>query len=194
MKWIWSRTLQSYKNSENIPDRSIIDYSVVEAQKTRLKPTKLDQFIISPSVMKETQEHLMAFGQQQKEALVFWSGKLVGNTQANITRVIIPRRTFSTAVYATVSSQELQRIRKILKENNEFLFVQVHSHPGEAFHSQTDDENAISYKKGFVSIVVPSYGSGPFKDLTYCKVYEYDGGGDWKSLRFGEIRVRFVVR
>jgi hypothetical protein len=39
--------------------------------------------------------------------------------------------------------------------------VQVHTHPGEAFHSRTDDAYPIIHTPGFLSLVIPKFGLGP---------------------------------
>jgi hypothetical protein len=39
--------------------------------------------------------------------------------------------------------------------------AQVHTHPGAAFHSPTDDAFPISHLPGFLSLVIPSFALGP---------------------------------
>ena len=38
---------------------------------------------------------------------------------------------------------------------------QVHTHPGAAFHSPTDDAWPIVHLEGFLSLVLPDFGLGP---------------------------------
>lgn len=39
--------------------------------------------------------------------------------------------------------------------------VQIHTHPGTAFHSPTDDGYPIIHTPGFLSLVIPRFGLGP---------------------------------
>jgi hypothetical protein len=39
--------------------------------------------------------------------------------------------------------------------------IQVHTHPGEAFHSPTDDAFPIIHTVGFLSLVIPNFALGP---------------------------------
>ncbi|MFQ3458879.1 hypothetical protein PMN64_36970 [Bradyrhizobium sp. UFLA01-814] len=59
--------------------------------------------------------------------------------------------------------------------------VQVHTHPGEAFHSRTDDEYPIIHTPGFLSLVIPNFGLGPigFND---AYLTEIQPGGRWKEV------------
>jgi hypothetical protein len=47
------------------------------------------------------------------------------------------------------------------------LRAQIHTHPGSAYHSATDDEFPVVSQPGFVSIVVPNFAIGPIDFNTY---------------------------
>lgn len=47
----------------------------------------------------------------------------------------------------------------------------IHSHPGEAFHSPTDDRNPALRFEGAISIVVPYFGLGARLGLDTCAVF-----------------------
>ncbi len=47
-----------------------------------------------------------------------------------------------------------------LARRNREIRVQVHTHAGEAFHSQTDDEFPIVQTPGFLSLVIPNFAFG----------------------------------
>jgi hypothetical protein len=59
--------------------------------------------------------------------------------------------------------------------------AQVHTHPGRAFHSATDDKFPIIHVPGFLSLVIPDFGIGP---VTFDGVYlaELTEVGDWKNV------------
>lgn len=70
--------------------------------------------------------------------------------------------------------------------------ARVHSHPAEAFHSQTDDANPALSHEGAISIVVPYFGLGLRRGLSACAVYRLMAG-QWRSLAAGPARGKWVV-
>lgn len=156
----------------------------------RRKPSFIKNFIITQDVIQKTKIALIEAGKLRKEGLVFWSGTLSGDV-ANIKTVICPK-TIATSVSAKLSSDGVEYIYSTIKKNNEFLFVQVHSHPGIAFHSDEDCNEAISYKIGFISIVVPYFGKY-MEDLSSCLIFEHIGNSVWKELDKIVIKTRFQV-
>jgi len=57
-----------------------------------------------------------------------------------------------------VEGDELHRLNVWLFEHHEQLAAQVHSHPTEAYHSETDDTYPIVTVRGGLSLVVPDFG------------------------------------
>jgi hypothetical protein len=57
-----------------------------------------------------------------------------------------------------VDGDELHRLNVWLFDHHELLGAQVHSHPHEAFHSETDDTYPIVTGRGGLSLVVPRFG------------------------------------
>jgi hypothetical protein len=57
-----------------------------------------------------------------------------------------------------VEGDELHRLNVWLFEHSENLAVQVHSHPTEAYHSETDNTYPIVTVRGGLSLVVPDFG------------------------------------
>ncbi len=70
--------------------------------------------------------------------------------------------------------------------------VRVHSHPGEAFHSPTDDANPALTHEGAISVVVPYFGLGLRRGLDACAIYRLSAGR-WTALPQGAARERWVV-
>lgn len=156
----------------------------------RKKPSFIKKYIVTLDVLHKTKIALVEAGKLRKEGLVFWSGTLNGDV-ANIKTVICPE-TIATCVSAKLSSNGLEYIYNTIKKNNEFLFTQVHSHPGIAFHSEDDNNEAISFKKGFISIVVPYFGKY-MEDLSSCLVFEHIGNSVWKELDKIVVKTRFQI-
>jgi hypothetical protein len=74
-----------------------------------------------------------------------------------------------------VTHEEARRLVQTLRARDEKLIGQLHSHRGLAGHSPGDDAWATSFHEGFLSIVVPGFGSG-VNVPTDCAVLECRGG------------------
>lgn len=70
--------------------------------------------------------------------------------------------------------------------------ARIHSHPGEAFHSPTDDRNPVITFEGALSIVVPYFGLGLRHGLAACAVLRLTAG-TWRDLPPGPDRDRWVT-
>lgn len=77
-------------------------------------------------------------------------------------------------------------------EAGETYLARIHSHPGEAFHSSTDDRNPVITFEGAISIVVPYFGLGLRHGFDACAVLRLTGGA-WKDLPSGPGRDRWVT-
>lgn len=191
---IWKTALDAYRRLAGPAPGSALyltDGAGPPARVLRQKPDRINSFRIPHEILETTQAALRQAGDKKSEGLVFWAGILQGN-EALITRCVNPSG-HGTPVSATVTYRGLRELLSILREKGEFLFVQVHSHPEEAFHSETDDSEAISFKIGFISIVVPYFGAVQMTTLLNCKVFEYKGGGRWAKLSMPEVKERFQI-
>jgi hypothetical protein len=63
--------------------------------------------------------------------------------------------------------------------------IQVHTHPGEAFHSPTDDAFPIIHSIGFLSLVIPNFALGPigFEDAFLTEI---QADGRWREVAIAE--------
>lgn len=59
--------------------------------------------------------------------------------------------------------------------------VQVHTHRGEAFHSQTDDDYPLIQTAGFLSLVIPNFAMGAV-GLADAFLVELQSDGRWHEL------------
>lgn len=156
----------------------------------KAKPSFISQYKITNEVIQETIMIMKEEGNHNKEGLVFWSGDIDANIA--VIKTVISPEVESTLISAQVNDDGLAYIRKTLKNNNEFLFAQVHSHPGSAFHSIEDETESISYKIGFISIVIPNFGMH-MKDLPECCIYEHIGESFWVELDEETIKSKFII-
>jgi len=59
--------------------------------------------------------------------------------------------------------------------------AQVHTHPGSAFHSATDDAYPMVQTSGFLSLVIPNFALGECS-LAGAALYELGDYGRWRDL------------
>ncbi|BEP15933.1 Mov34/MPN/PAD-1 family protein [Acidothermaceae bacterium B102] len=75
---------------------------------------------------------------------------------------------------------------------DELYVSRIHSHPGEAFHSPTDDANPALTYDGALSIVVPFFGLGLRRGFDACAVYRLETQR-WRALSPGPQRSRWIT-
>jgi len=143
---------------------------------------------VPPSITTETIAHLRRY--RVTEAVCFWLGTPGAEQRARISEIWVPEFT-ATPVSYDIQPLEMLRLKQHLDEKSLALLVQVHSHPGGAFHSRRDDLNAASPWPGFISVVVPDHGniSGGFWESV--EIYELLGSASWKHLETREKLERF---
>jgi hypothetical protein len=119
-------------------------------------------------------------GQQGFEGFALWAGVREG-ALFHVRQTLIPaQRALRTAsgVCVAVDADELHRLNIWLFEQHMLLIAQLHSHPGAAYHSDTDDMFPIATTVGCLSLVVPDFARQPFT-LDRCAVYRLMPGGRW---------------
>ena len=120
----------------------------------------ITKFLVPGSVVWDTDVQLRAAGRNRSECFVLWSGAPDHDT-FHVRTGHVPQQTayrFSDGLCVRVDGAELHRLNVWLFEHNEQLAVQVHSHPTEAYHSETDDTYPIVTVRGGLSLVVPDFG------------------------------------
>jgi hypothetical protein len=107
-----------------------------------------------------TDDALRRAGRKRHEAFVLWTGVVEGSAFL-VRNAHMPKQTgyrSEDGVCVRVDGEELHRLNVWLFKHAEILGVQVHSHPTDAYHSETDDSYPIATTVGALSIVVPHYG------------------------------------
>ena len=142
----------------------------------------VEHISIDPGVVETTLHVLQQFGAHGCEGLVLWVGK-VTEGHARITRAVVPNQTpmkSEEGVGYFIDGQVLFELNQKLSDTGLRLIAQVHSHPGEAYHSDSDDRYAIVTADGGLSLVVPDFGKAP-NDPTLWAVYRLSNGS-WLEL------------
>lgn len=133
-------------------------------------------------------------GKARLEGMVLWAGRQA-NQIFDVTELVVPRqRALSTSdgLCAIVDEEELRRLNIYLYKGSLELIAQVHTHPGRAYHSSTDDANAITTTVGSFSIVVPNFAVIDYA-LSHCAVYRLNAGGSWLEVDESALPNRIVV-
>jgi len=140
------------------------------------------------------QAHLRAVGRDGYEGLALWAGVQNGDL-FRVSRTIIPEQQHvrnSDGVCVIIGAAELHRLNVTLYKEKLALLGQIHSHPGRAYHSDTDDRYAIATTVGCLSLVVPDFARAPFA-ISRCASYRLDGRGRWMELRPRDASALIVV-
>lgn len=122
-------------------------------------------------------------GRRHVEGVALWAGVRDGNT-IYIKRTIIPKQdagSVEDGLIYVVRGEELHRIALDLFDSGMQLIAQIHSHPGEAYHSETDDAYPIVTVVGGISVVVPNFAIGGL-NLKEWAVYRFMPKTGWTEL------------
>lgn len=136
-------------------------------------------------------------GEAGFEALVVWAGRW-RDTELGVFDVelaLMPRQRATRTedgVAVIVDGDTLFEMNVSLNERGLRLIAQLHSHPGEAYHSEIDDRYSVVTARGGLSLVVPDFAAGPFT-LDACAVYRLEAGGEWAEVPPGRVASLFDI-
>lgn len=136
------------------------------------------RYRLENGVLEETFRHFRACGRGHSECQALW---LSSWSQPDlITKVVHPKHDAHFGGFV-LDDAWLSAFWLELGESNMGIRVQVHTHPGESFHSPTDDEFPIIHSIGFLSLVIPNFGLGPigFEDAYLTKIQP---DGRWQEV------------
>lgn len=120
----------------------------------------ISRFRVPGTILDRTEAEIRAAGTDGYELFVLWTGVINGKAFDVITPHV-PKQTsyrLNTGLCVRVAGDELHRLNIWMFEAGEILGVQVHSHPTDAYHSDTDDAYPMVTLLGGLSIVVPQFG------------------------------------
>ena len=118
------------------------------------------RFRIHESSIRETEKAIWEAGQDGFESFVLWSGTRDGDAFI-VAAVHVPEQIcykLDAGLGVRVDGPELHRLNVWLYESRQVIGAQVHSHPSDAYHSETDDTYPIATLEGSLSIVLPFFG------------------------------------
>lgn len=144
-------------------------------------------------VLEDTKRALSDFGTRGYEGFVLWVGRMAGDVASVVDILVPPQEPLrdERGVGYFVDGRVLLAVNQFLHARRLRLIAQVHSHPGEAYHSAADDRYAVVTREGGLSIVVPDFARGP-ASLGAWAVYRLTRG-TWQRLSDREVDTTFVI-
>ena len=127
--------------------------SITQMADGRLRDVR--RYVLTQPIVAESARTLRALSGGYRESVVVWTGTHQGET-AVVQRIVVPYQRAS-ARHFDVPLRERLRLVTQLATRGETLLVQLHTHPGAAFHSAIDDRLALPQHTGAISIVVADF-------------------------------------
>jgi hypothetical protein len=108
-------------------------------------------------VLDDSFSQLRTCGAGRAECVVYWCADR--GEPGLLTRAVHPLHRAGRGWYEVDSAWITQFFLHLRREGQKVL-VQVHTHPQEAGHSETDDQFSLAPAPGFMSLVIPDFGAG----------------------------------
>lgn len=131
---------------------------------------------LSRTALEEARAFLESAGASGREGTGMLAGRIQG-ADWRIERFFAPdqRAGEYPTCWVEVTRLGKQQLALALEADQRWL-ARIHSHPGQAFHSSTDDANPGLTAEGAVSIVVPFFGLGLRLGLDTCAMFRLRAG------------------
>jgi hypothetical protein len=126
----------------------------------------------------ETFATFRSCGANRRECQLYWLSPWAD--PLSLTEVAHPRHK-SSAYALSIESDWINAFWLDLADRGMGVRIQVHIHPFEAFHSETDDAFPLLSDVGFLSLVIPNFAMGPagFQD---AYLTEIQPDGRWQQV------------
>jgi hypothetical protein len=133
---------------------------------------------LSHEVLERSFAHFRECGRGRRECQVLWIGPW--QSPDVIAKVVHPKHEARIGGFV-LDDRWINAFWIELGNTDMGIRVQVHTHPGEAFHSPIDDEFPIIHKPGFLSLVIPNFGLG---QVGFAEAYlaEIQPNGSWQEV------------
>lgn len=137
-------------------------------------------------MIEETFATFRSCGTGERECQLYWLSKLDDPT--HLIEVSHPRH-WASRYGLAIEDKWISHFWNDLADRRMSVRFQVHTHPGEAFHSETDDAFPLMVHAGFLSLVIPDFAMGP---VGFGSAYltEIQPDGTWREMA---IRERICV-
>lgn len=141
---------------------------------------------ISQAHLRQTFSLLRQCGNGRRECQVLWVSPWA--RPDTVTCVVHPKHT-ATATSFELNGDWLTSFWGDLARQQAGVRVQVHTHPGSAFHSGIDDDWPLIHTPGFLSLVIPRFALGEV-GFEGAFLAELNEAGEWRQA---DLRARIEV-
>jgi hypothetical protein len=145
---------------------------------------EIERFRLGGDVLECTIGWLQEVGRQGNEGFVLWSGVRDGTT-FSIRRALWPRQEAhktDAGLLVYVSGDALHEVNKFCFEHDEIVGAQVHTHPTDAYHSETDDHHPLVTLRGSLSVVIPGFAVAGWGSVDRWAWYRLVGDATWRPV------------
>lgn len=151
----------------------------------------VERFVLPRSILSGAVRTVAEAGRQGHECFVVLGGKVDSSGRVlTFTSALRPAQTphrTPHGLLVTVDGRALFSVNQKLRERGELLAAQLHAHPTEAFHSDTDDHRPLATLLGALSIVVPDFGREGLAASGRWAWFRLMGAGNWRPVRPQEL-------
>jgi hypothetical protein len=144
------------------------------------------------TVLHPTLEFLHARGASELEGFVVWGGRVIDDTTFRFTSCYVPEQTGHRTAHGllvTVDGAALFRMNRAFYEREEVAAGQVHTHPTDAYHSDTDDNYPLVTVRGALSLVIPDFARHGRSSIDRWAWYRLVSHGVWEPAARSHTRV-----
>lgn len=147
----------------------------------------VERFIVPRPILASAVRVVADAGRDGNECFVVFGGQL--NTSARVltfSSALLPAQTAHRTplgLLVTVEGRALFEVNRALRERGEILAAQLHAHPTDAFHSDTDDRRPLATLLGALSIVVPDFARHGLTAADRWAWFRLFGPCDWRPIR-----------
>ena len=178
------------QDGSEVPDNvSVEQAGFTPGEVLLLRPSRVrgGAIQLTADILASTFRVLQECGRGECECAVFWTGPADNDLVDGFEHPLHRR---SSGGY-DVESNWLTEFWKRLAAASRSIKAQVHTHPGEAFHSATDDRWPIISQTGFLSIVIPDFAAGA-PTLSRAWVGRLQANGSWQHLESAQEGVTIL--
>jgi len=141
----------------------------------------MNMITCSESVLAQTIQILQAGGQRSEEHVVLWLASSATNRDPTPVAEVYDPAQITAIDYFRLPPESLRALMAHLRAKRLKIVAQVHSHPGEAFHSEADNEWAVIRQVGSLSLVLPHFARGttPASFGDQAVTYQLSSENEW---------------
>lgn len=154
--------------------------------------TPFNELRVPDSVLRPTLEFLQERGRKGYEGFVVWGARQVGEHSLDFTSCYVPEQTAhktKDGLLVTVDGDALFRMNRAFYQSGEIAAGQVHTHPTDAYHSDTDDHFPLVTLRGALSLVIPDFAKAGRSGVERWAWYRLAGPAQWEPAADPNTRI-----